>query len=53
MWVKNVLGYFVCGCRISCMWVKNVLGYFARGCKLSWDILYAGVECPRIFCMRV
>ena len=49
MWVKNVLGYFACGCRMSwdilcagveyprifCMWVKNVLGYFACGCKLS------------------
>ena len=35
MGVKNVLGYFVCGCRISCMLVKNVLGYFACVCRMS------------------
>ena len=33
--------------------VWNVVGYFVCGCRMSYDILHAGVEYSRIFCMRV
>ena len=54
MWVQNVLGYFAFWCRISglfCMRVEYPRIFCS--CGMSQGIQLVGVECRRIFCMRV